>query len=106
MSSSGSYDRGFGGGRRLTRGGVDIRSLMYSQEADECSICVPMYVDRPTAMEEDGQGSHAEYIGTEMERPSLAGYATKKGSHDMDLSAITTLYQPTSNKSTSSKELL
>ena len=48
MSSGGSYDRGFGGGRRLTRDGVDLRSLVYSQEYDDRSISVLIYVDRHT----------------------------------------------------------
>ena len=102
----GGYDRGFGDGRRLTSGGVDLFSLMYSKEADEHSISVPVYVDRHAVMEDDGQDPCAEYLGPEIERLSLSDRATKKGHRDMDLLVITTLYQPSSKKSTSSKELL
>ena len=36
---NGGYDGGFGG-RRQARGGVDLQSLMYSQDADERSISI------------------------------------------------------------------
>ena len=78
MSSSGDYDRGFGGCSRLTCEGVGHRSLMYSQEADDRFISVPIHINRNMVMEDYGQDMCAYYLGTEMERPSLSVRATKK----------------------------